>query len=143
MMRYTDLKQGDLENLILNALWKLEAQGAEHVYVSDVLDAIRTPEREWAYTTVKTVMDRLVEKGLASRDKLGKRFFYASVLNRESAGRDALMKITRQYFLNDLDELQACISSLRHEGFGIQTASADSRQKLERAFNTPAISATL
>jgi predicted transcriptional regulator len=143
MMRYTDLKQGDLENLILNALWKLEADGIEHVFVSDVLDAIRSPEREWAYTTVKTVMDRLVEKQLASRNKLGKRFFYASVLNRELAGREAVKKITRQYFLNDIDELQACISALRNEGFAIQAASDVSREKLERAFNTPAISATL
>jgi predicted transcriptional regulator len=143
MMRYTDLKQGDLENLILNALWKLEASGVEHVFVADVLDAIRSPEREWAYTTVKTVMDRLVEKKLASRSKEGKRFFYASMLNREIAGRDAVKKITRQFFLNDLDELQACISSLRNEGFGIEAASDVSRQKLERAFNTPAISATL
>ncbi len=142
-MRHIDMKQGELENLILNALWKLEGEGVEHVYVARVLEIIRSDERDWAYTTVKTVMDRLVEKDILKRSKLGKRFYYGSVMSREAAGRDALQKIMRQYFLSDLDELQACVSQLREEGIGIQPATVTSRQHLERAFNTPSITATL
>jgi predicted transcriptional regulator len=138
-MRHLELKQGDLENLIANALWTLEAE-TEHaaVHVGDIQAHINQGERQWAYTTVKTVVDRLVDKGLASRVKVGKKFAYVSVLNRENAGLAALKKLTRQFFRNDLDELQVAVSQLRQEGFAIQAATRASQEELERAFNTPA-----
>ena len=54
---------GCLENEILKTIWKLEDEREEDVSVNDVqtnLNAMSESER--AYTTVKTVMDRLVEK---------------------------------------------------------------------------------
>lgn len=117
-----DLKQGDLENLILNALWDLEAADLTPIFVGNVQTAIQSADRHWAYTTVKTVLDRLVDKGLATRKKEGKKFFYHSALRRDDASRMALKKVLRQYFQNDLDELLACVAELRHEGVGIRTA---------------------
>jgi predicted transcriptional regulator len=117
-----DLKQGDLENLILNALWDLEETGHVHVFVSDIQARIQTPQRRWAYTTVKTVLDRLVDKAMAKREKEGKKFYYATLLNRDEASVDALKKVLRQYFQNDLDELLSCISKLREQGVGMRTA---------------------
>jgi predicted transcriptional regulator len=142
-MRHIDIKQGELENLILNAVWKLELDGQSRVYVSGVLEHIQNANRNWAYTTVKTVMDRLVAKELLNRTREGKRFYYGSAQSREVAGKEALQKLMRQYFLNDIDELQGCIAQLRQEGVGIQPASPMSREHLERSFNTPAITATL
>jgi predicted transcriptional regulator len=133
-MRTADLKQGDLENIIMNALWNLESKGHAQVFVSDVQDDIRTTTRQWAYTTVKTVMDRLVEKGMANRIKEGKKFYYNSLVTREASGYTALKKLTFQYFKGDLDDLQSCVALLRTEGFGIVPASRESRETLERVF---------
>jgi predicted transcriptional regulator len=108
-----DLKQGDLENIILNALWDLEVEGVSQIYVGDVQDRIRSQEKRWAYTTVKTVLDRLVEKDIAKREKMGKKYFYSSLVKRQDAGSVALEKVLRQFFKNDVDALLNCLTGLR------------------------------
>jgi predicted transcriptional regulator len=107
------LKQGDLENIILNALWDLEQQGVHPVFVSQVQQQILHLNKRWAYTTVKTVLDRLVEKELAVREKHGKKFGYLSQVKREDAGILAIEKVMRQYFHNDVDALAICLEKLR------------------------------
>jgi predicted transcriptional regulator len=108
-----DLKQGDLENIILNALWDLEDHGEEKVFVSDVQDYIRSAKKRWAYTTVKTVLDRLVDKDLATREKEGKKYLYRSLVQRDSAGLLALKKVLKQYFRNDVSEMMATLADLK------------------------------
>ena len=141
--RSMELKQGDLENIILNALWTLESVSQTPVYVANIQDYINQDDRQWAYTTVKTVVDRLVDKGIARRLKEGKKFSYSSEMHREEAGLNALKKMMRQYFRNDLDELQDAVLRLRTEGVGIQTATSEEKAELERVFNQPSISVIL
>lgn len=107
-----DLKQGDLENIILNAVWDLENSGTGKIYVGEVQERIKSPTKKWAYTTVKTVLDRLVDKDLAEREKDGKRFFYRSRVKRGEAGRKAIEKVLRQYFQNDVNGMMACLQTL-------------------------------
>jgi BlaI family penicillinase repressor len=107
-----DLKQGDLENIILNALWDLESNGNDKIFVGDIQEKIKSPNKKWAYTTVKTVLDRLVDKEIAVREKDGKKYLYRSVVDRDEAGIMALKKVVRQYFRNDIHELTACLSKL-------------------------------
>jgi predicted transcriptional regulator len=107
------LKQGDLENIILNALWDLEHEQIHPVFVSHIQDRIRQISKRWAYTTVKTVLDRLVEKDLAVREKHGKKFSYQSQLKREDAGLMAIEKVMRQYFQNDLTAFTACVNKVK------------------------------
>lgn len=111
-----DLKQGDLENIILNALWDLEGDGNERIFVGDIQEKIKSPSKKWAYTTVKTVLDRLVDKEIAVREKDGKKYLYRSVVDRDEAGILALQKVVRQYFKNDVNELVACLSKLDGTG---------------------------
>jgi predicted transcriptional regulator len=108
-----DLKQGDLENIILNALWDLESDGNERIFVGDIQEKIKSAKKKWAYTTVKTVLDRLVDKEIAIREKDGKKYLYHSVVNRDEAGILALKKVVRQYFKNDVNELVACLNRLQ------------------------------
>lgn len=108
-----DLKQGDLENIILNAVWDLENSGTGKIYVSEVQERIKSPTKKWAYTTVKTVLDRLVDKDLAEREKDGKRFFYRSRVKRGEAGRKAIEKVLRQYFQNDVNSMMACLQTFQ------------------------------
>lgn len=111
-----DLKQGDLENIILNALWDLESDGSETIFVGDIQEKIKSPSKKWAYTTVKTVLDRLVDKEIAVREKNGKKYLYRSIVPRDQAGVLALEKVVRQYFRSDVNELIACLGRLQvHE----------------------------
>ena len=108
-----DLKQGDLENIILNALWDLEGDDQDRIYVGDIQDKIKSVNKAWAYTTVKTVLDRLVDKEIAVREKEGKKYFYRSIVKRDEAGVLAIKKVMRQYFKNDVDELMACLNRMK------------------------------
>ncbi len=95
---------GTLENEILNAVWSLEESGldTENISVNEVLNRINSDGCIRAYTTVKTVMDRLVDKTLLQREKLGKKFCYRSVKSREAMAESAINKIALQYFNNDM-----------------------------------------
>lgn len=111
-----DLKQGDLENIILNALWDLENNGSGKIFVGDVQEKIKSPSKKWAYTTVKTVLDRLVDKELAVREKDGKKYLYRSMVKRDEAGVIAIRKVIRQYFKNDVNELIDCLVNIQRNG---------------------------
>lgn len=110
-----DLKQGDLENIILNALWDLEREGSDKIFVGDIQERIKSAKKKWAYTTVKTVLDRLVDKEIAVREKDGKKYLYRSVVDRDEAGALALEKVMRQYFKNDVNQLLDCVTHLNHQ----------------------------
>lgn len=94
-----EYKYGDFENIILNAIWYLEENSKPIVSVSDVVNKINeNPEKTWAYTTVKTVMDRLVKKSLVSRLKQGKKYFYKSRYSRLETGAMHIKKLVMQYY---------------------------------------------
>jgi predicted transcriptional regulator len=62
--------RGDLQAQVMAAVWKLgEAK------VEDVRAQLRRP-RQAAYTTIQTVMNRLVDRGLLTRERQGKAFVY-------------------------------------------------------------------
>lgn len=107
-----ELKQGDLENIILNALWLMEEDDKDKIDVRDVQNKIRTDRQSWAYTTVKTVLDRLVDKELVLRVKEGKKYLYRSVIDREHAGEEAIRKLVRQYFRCDYGDMISCAERL-------------------------------
>lgn len=70
---------GELEKDILEALW-----GMEEGTVRDVLGAL-SRKRKIAYTTVMTVMGRMVEKGYLCRKELGNgSFLYTPCQKREA-----------------------------------------------------------
>ena len=102
---------GTLENEILNAIWTMEENGinTKSVSVSEVLSQINNSGNIRAYTTVKTVMDRLVDKKLLKRQKLGKKFCYKSVESREEMAATAINKLALQYFNNDVRSLMKAL----------------------------------
>ena len=118
-----ELKQGDLENIILNALWLMEEEDKEKIDVRDVQDKIGTESKKWAYTTVKTVLDRLVDKELVLRIKEGKKYLYRTVVNREQAGEEAIKKLVKQYFRNNYNDMISCAERL-------SSVSAETRELL-------------
>ena len=109
-MNYT---HGSLENEILKTIWMLEEIEENDVSVNEVQEVInRNSSSNRAYTTVKTVMDRLVEKNMLVRYKQGKKFFYKTVSSRHEMVQQAIKKLAGQYFNNDMDSLIDTVKSM-------------------------------
>ena len=106
-MNYT---HGSLENEIMKTIWLLEEIDENDVSVNEVQEVInRNSDSSRAYTTVKTVMDRLVDKNMLVRYKQGKKFFYKSVSSRDEMAQKAIHKLADQYFNNDMNSLMDAI----------------------------------
>lgn len=74
----------DAEWEVMDALWRLRAATAR-----EIRDAL-PPANRWAYTTVKTMLDRLARKGAVSEAKEGRRLLFTPLLTRAAARRAAL-----------------------------------------------------
>ena len=75
---------GELERSVMNVLWDAPAP----LTVRDVLDGLQ--ERDLAYTTVMTVLDRLGAKDMVRRQRDGRAFRYAPSLTRDAATSELL-----------------------------------------------------
>ncbi|MCZ2149762.1 MAG: BlaI/MecI/CopY family transcriptional regulator [Bryobacterales bacterium] len=81
-----------LELECLKALWAIGEGNVRAVQAQ--LEA----RRKLAYTTVMTLLDRLVKKGGVSRRKAGRAFIYSPVLDRETLRRKAIEELAEALF---------------------------------------------
>ena len=88
-----------LELLCLNALWSIQEGN-----VKDVQQLVAR-KRPLAYTTIMTVLDRLVRKGLLARRKVGRAFVYAPQTARDAMRRTALRELLDGFFDGSEEEL--------------------------------------
>jgi predicted transcriptional regulator len=98
---------GELEAIVLEALWGAGKARS----VREVLELVqRRPAL--AYTTILTVLDRLHDKGLVSRQKEGKAFRYWARVSREQwLGEQAAEVLTRLPLQSDGAVLMAFLDS--------------------------------
>lgn len=97
---------GVLEMSIMNVIWSLHEQDEDaNISVSDIVDGLSNNDKKRAYTTIKTVMDRLVSKGILVRYKNGKKFFYKSILDKNEAAKEALDDVSKMFFKGNYVEL--------------------------------------
>lgn len=90
---------GILEIEIMNIIWELQELNEDvNISVSDIVNVLNENKIERAYTTIKTVMDRLVSKGILVRYRNNKKFFYRSTLDKEEAAKKAVEAVTEQFF---------------------------------------------
>lgn len=90
---------GKLEIDILNSVWNLTSDNdGKDISIQDVVDYLSSQGVERAYTTIKTVMDRLTAKSILVRYKVGKKFFYSATMNREEMARESIEEISSQFF---------------------------------------------
>lgn len=93
---------GTLEIEILNSVWKLQEIDEDmNISVKDVVDNMSQNGIERAYTTVKTVMDRLNTKELLVRYRAGKKFFYRAVMDKREMSIAAIKEVSSQFFDGD------------------------------------------
>jgi BlaI family penicillinase repressor len=82
----------EAEWLIMNGLWDGYPATARDI-------ARRLPEEvNWAYTTIKTILARLVDKKAVSQTKRGNTSVYEPIVSREKARRSALRALANQAF---------------------------------------------
>src|ERR1700733_12817102 len=81
-----------LELLCLRALWSLGEGNVKAV------QRIVAESRPLAYTTIMTVLDRLVRKGMLARRKIGRSFTYAPQATLHAARRAAVRELLDGYF---------------------------------------------
>src|ERR1019366_6599731 len=81
-----------LELACLKALWSLQEGKVRAV------QEVVARSRPLAYTTIMTVLDRLVRKGKLNRRKVGRAFVYAPEASRDSMRHAALRELLDGYF---------------------------------------------
>lgn len=112
----------ELETEVMDEVWD---RGRATVHqVRDAINARSSKER--AYTTVMTVMTRLVDKGLLQRERDGRHHVYVPVLERadylDARARSAVSALVQKYGDYALTHFAAQMAGL----------DAKRRQKLQR-----------
>ena len=64
---------------------------------------------EWTYSTVRTLMDRMVAKGLLTAEKIRNLTLYRSAVTREQAQRGELVYALRNAFNGALTPMMQCL----------------------------------
>jgi predicted transcriptional regulator len=81
-----------LELACLKALWSLQEGNVRAV------QELVARSRPLAYTTIMTVLDRLVRKGNLTRRKVGRAFVYSPEASRDSMRRAAVRELLDGFF---------------------------------------------
>lgn len=125
MSRRGEELRGALQAEVMRVVWRLE-----EATVDDVR-AAQPPSRRAAYTTIQTVMNRLLDRGLLERRRRGKAFVYRARyseseyvarsmkerLAHASAGarRPALLSLVEGLDQDELDELARYANEMKRE----------------------------
>ena len=83
----------DAERDALRALWDLGPS-----QVRDVQGWLTSRERDWAYTTAKTILDRLEAKGYARRDRTESAHVYHATVTRDDLARRRVDEMRDELF---------------------------------------------
>jgi predicted transcriptional regulator len=114
------VRLGDLERAVMDVLWGRPDGGSAREVATELAD------RNLAYTTIKTVLDRLADKGLATRHPQGRAWTY-----RAAASRDGFIA---ELMLQALDMAGDRDAALMRFAGAVTTPDAD---VLRRALRRP------
>ena len=113
---------------IIQAVWAKEPCAAP-----DVQESLAS-EQNWSYSTVKTMMDRMVAKGLLTAERIRNLILYRSAITRTEAQSGEVMRAIRRAFngamtpmmqflldngelsCDQLEDLEAMIKTKKEEG---------------------------
>jgi BlaI family penicillinase repressor len=91
-MKKENLELFETEWAILQAVWQFEPCAAPTVQET------LKDEKGWAYTTVKTMMDRMVKKGLLKKEKIRNLYLYNSAVTRAQARKSEITRVLKRAF---------------------------------------------
>ena len=112
---------------IIQVVWEREPCAAPEVQEELVA------RRKWTYSTVKTLMDRMVAKGLLTTERIRNLILYRAAISQQDAQRGELLRTVKRAFggaftpmmqfmlesdtlsQKELDELQGMIQKKRRQ----------------------------
>jgi BlaI family penicillinase repressor len=97
MVRDGAMQLSEAEWKVMNVLWRAGSGSAR-----DVLEALHG-ETRWAYTTVKTMLSRLAEKGAVSERTAGAAVVYTPRIRQNATRRAALKSLVERAFGGAMD----------------------------------------
>jgi BlaI family penicillinase repressor len=103
MMRKTPTELTKAEWAVIKAVWQTEPCTAPAI--QEQLEA----QTGWSYSTVRTMMDRMVAKGLLRAEKTGKTTAFRSVVTRDQAQRGELLYALKNAFNGALTPMVQCL----------------------------------
>jgi BlaI family penicillinase repressor len=129
------MRLNDSEWTVMNALWtacdaSLPPRSGE-VTAREVHDRI-ADATEWAYTTVRTLLARLIEKGAVAERKDGNQCVYRPLVTREAARRSAVHSLLERAF-------DGTIGSLLVHLAGSESLSKRDRERLQSLVDEAAL----
>jgi BlaI family transcriptional regulator, penicillinase repressor len=113
------MRLSDAEWTVMNAVWQRSPASAR-----DVLERVGA-QTGWAYTTVKTMLERLAEKEALRARKQGNTSLYEPLVTREQARRSALRSLLDRAF-------DGALGSLLQHLVAEERLSRRDREKLAR-----------
>ena len=99
--RHAILDLAPLELDCLSVLWPI-GEGT----VREIREGLRE-SRPRAYTTIMTIMDRMAQKGIVSRRKVGRAWVYAPNVSANEARQRAVRRLVEHFFAGSLEALTA------------------------------------
>ena len=91
------------EWVVIRAVWEQEPCTAPEVQEKLL------KQTGWAYSTVRTIMDRMAVKGLLNSAKIGKGTFYRSAVTREQAQKGEALYALKEAFNGALTPMVQCL----------------------------------
>jgi BlaI family penicillinase repressor len=88
---------------IIKAIW-----AAEPCTAPDIQQAL-AKKTKWTYSTVRTLMDRMVGKGLLNAEKIRNVTLYRSAITRQQAQRSELLYALKHAFNGALTPMLQCL----------------------------------
>jgi BlaI family transcriptional regulator, penicillinase repressor len=88
---------------VIKAVWESEPCTAPAI--QEKLE----PDTQWSYSTVRTMMDRMVAKGLLLGEKSGKVTQFRSAVTRDQAQRGELLYALKHAFNGALTPMVQCL----------------------------------
>ena len=90
MTKQYELTEAEWE--IIQVVWEREPCAAPEVQEELVA------RRKWTYSTVKTLMDRMVAKGLLTTERIRNLILYRAAISQQEAQRGELMRTVKRAF---------------------------------------------
>jgi len=107
---------------VMKVIWDEESMSAAEVY------AQLSRHREWAYSTVRTLLRRMVAKGWLDYRRVGTSFLYRPAVARENAMRRAVREFTNRV----LDGAMASFVAYYADDAGLTSDDLDRLEEIIR-----------
>lgn len=125
------LEVGPLELEVIGTLNKASEQS-----VTQIQSTLKASGHDLAYTTVMTVLVRLHQKGLVTREKSGRQFLYTAAKRKDSTPLNIFEKVKKSLFgserLRPILSLLEADDSLSREELEALKAAVDAKLKKGR-----------